>query len=35
MELQLNQMAKALVVTEKQKAENQIAWVGAMHDIRS
>ena len=35
MELLINQMAKAQGVTEKLKAEDQMAWVGAMNNIRS
>lgn len=35
MDLLINQMAKARGVTEKLKAEDQMAWVGAMNNIRS
>ena len=35
MDLLIKQMAKAQGVTEKLKAENQMAWVGAMNNIRN
>ena len=33
--LLIKQMAQAQGVTEQLKAENQMAWVGAMNNIRS
>jgi len=35
MELLVRQMAQAQGITEQLKAEDQMAWVGAMNNIRS
>ena len=35
MELITKQLAKAQGITEALKANNQMAWVGAMHNIRN
>lgn len=35
LELLVKQMAQAQGITEQMKAEDQVAWVGAMNDIRS
>lgn len=35
MELLINQMAKAQGITENLKAEDQMAWVGAVNNIRN
>ena len=35
MELIIKQMAKSQSITEALKAQNQLAWVGAMNNIRS
>ncbi len=35
LQLLIEQMAQALGITEQLKAENQMAWVGAMNNIRN
>ena len=35
LQLLIEQMAQAQGITEQLKAENQMAWVGAMNNIRS